>query len=254
MRRTELETIILQASSELKKLESQTPTDPSGDEDPRLSRAKRWDHATTIALAREQLRTLQQEQKTYAAEAELLPARLELSKRDATAKELVAQQLSAAVAQRRDTKVTAALATYRDQFGQPSGDPVVGILAMEERWLEIVRESAQLQQTNVDARSAADAMQKDFLDRKADVEKDMKSGGEIRSALGLKLQRLRSKLPTLGTLRRKIADVQREIDSAQVLQSQIESRIEELDGGTGACGRARRCHHRIPNGRSSRTR
>jgi potassium efflux system protein len=231
VRRAELETIILETASELKKLESVRPTKPSDGEDPRLSRAKRWDHAIVIALARERLQTLKQEQQTYAAEAELLPAQLEIAVREVTAKERITGDISENLGKRRDNKVKNALDEYRRKFVQSGAETSAGILALGERWLEIVHKSAELQQKEVEVRSAKDALDNDFEDRKAEVEKDLNKGGELRSSLGLKLQRLRSKLPTLSSIRRDISSVQREIDSVQVLQSEIESRIDELDGG-----------------------
>lgn len=232
-RRTQATDMIASLRTELQKLETETPppTDPENKKDPKLLVAERWDRTARVELVRARLAVQQQEQRAIEAEEELLPLQVQLAERQVTQLEKEVAMLTQAVSSRREIKVEAALKAHRDALLADGLDPAGSIaLRLGDAWTELVKKHGIAEKEKAAAGMRAEKLAQEYTSTAESIQNDIKINGSLRSGLGLKLQRQRSKLPDLSDLYAQVHTVDVRIDEMGSLQAQLEMMIDDLDG------------------------
>lgn len=232
-RRTQATDLIASLRTELQKLETEAPpaADPENKKDPKLMVGERWERTARIELLRARLAVQQQEQRAIEAEEELLPLQVQLAEREVAQLEKVVAIYTQAVSNRRESKVLDALATHRKALIADSLDPEGSIaLRLEDAWKELVEEHGAAEKEKATAAMRAEKLAQEYTSTVEAIQNDIKLNGSLRSGLGLKLQRQRSKLPSISDLQTQIRSVDSRIDEMGSLQAQLEMMIDDLDG------------------------
>lgn len=203
--------------------------DPAGT----LRAARETERLITIALARQRLATLLAEQARLEAEAELLPLQLELAAARTRRAGETLKLWDELLGQQKQYRIETELGEFRrliDETSEGQSDPVEEsrLLSLGPKWIELTSDNAALQRTMSRIRTRFDALDSTFKEVAAEIERDLESSEGLRSGLGLKLLRIRSRLPSPASLRSEIREVDDALERARQLQSETELAWDDL--------------------------
>lgn len=227
-RRMLLPKLISDARAALEQAEATPP--PAVEDDPQgtLAAAVEAEHAANLRLLRQTVELLQQEQLTIEAEAELIPARIELAKRDVTIAGKQLQFWSDKLGTQKQYRVENDLAQHREHLEEQGIAPEQSlVLTLEESWLEMLREQSRLESKKTREQARYAELSDVLKSTQTEIERDIQGGRGLRSGLGLKLQLARNRLPAASELNADIETIDELIDRAQALQTRLEIAVED---------------------------
>jgi potassium efflux system protein len=231
-RRSQATELIASLRTELQKLEAETPpADPENKMDPRLLWSVRRERTAKIEVTRAWLALQQQTQRAIEAEEELLPLQILLADREVSRLEKEVALLTQAVSNRREIKVEETLQEHRKALVADSMNPDNSVvLQLGKAWIELVKKHGEAEREKTAAALRAEKLAGELTSTSEAIRSDIENNGVLRSGLGLKLQRQRSKLPLASSLRAEIRAVDSRIEEMGSLQAQLEMLIDDLDG------------------------
>ncbi len=227
-RRMLLPKLISDARAALELAEATPP--PAVDDDPQgtLAAAVEAEHAAKLRTLRQTIESLQQEQLTIEAEAELIPARIELAKRDVAIAAKQLQFWSDKLGTQKQYQVENDLARHQEHLEEQGIAPEQSlVLTLQESWLELLREQSRLETKKAREQARYAELSDVLKSTQTEIERDIQGGRGLRSGLGLKLQLARNRLPATSDLNADIETIDELIDRAQTLQTRLEIAIED---------------------------
>jgi potassium efflux system protein len=194
-----------------------------------LRAAREGERLVNIALTRQRLATLIAEQALIDAEVELLPLQIEEAREKTRLAEISLKLWADALGAQKQYRIETELADYRDRRDQRGlSDDTSTVLSFGERWLEVVGGNSDVQRSLADQRSRFEELDTTFKQVTAEIDRDLATAEGLRSGLGLKLLRIRSRLPSGTKLRREIREVDDAIEKTRRLQTEIDLALDEL--------------------------
>ncbi|HBJ38080.1 MAG TPA: potassium transporter, partial [Planctomycetaceae bacterium] len=207
--------------------------DPQGT----LLAAREKQRLITIAAARQRLETLLAEQAMIDAESELLPLQIEAAVADVQRAEAMLKLWTDLLGRQKQFRIEGDLAEFKQQASSENLDVEESLLwPLADRWLELVRTNAQIQRDIADNRTRFDNLDATYKEVSTEIDRDLESNEGLRSGLGLKLLRIRSRLPSTSKLRGEIRDVDQKIEQSRQFQTEIDLVLDAI--GESANGRA----------------
>jgi len=100
---------------------------------------------------------------------------------------------------------------------------------LTDRWIETARNNAGTHRSLADQQSRFDDLDDRFKQATTEIERDLASSEGLRSGLGLKLLRIRARLPSTSRLRDEIRDVDDELERTRQLQTEIDSALDDIN-------------------------
>jgi len=200
--------------------------DPQGS----LRSARQNQRLVNIAVARQRLATLLAEQAMIEAESELLPLQIERAVRKTTYAEAMLRLWTDLLGAQKQFRIESDVADFGaklEQAGIEIGDSKAWPLT--NRWIEVVSSNALTRRSLADQQSRFDDLDARFKEVTTEIERDLASNEGLRSGLGLKLLRIRSRLPSSSRLRAEIREVDDELEQTRQLQTEIDSALDDIN-------------------------
>lgn len=220
-RRKEIPRLLTEDKAAIVKLNEELAAPPVEGTDPRLREANTLLARTKLASINDRIRRLEQEQRTYDAETELLPIRKELFVADEKYFQSKLKEVSEELSKRREILIAnqKRLAERLTQQAAPElKSKADQIVKRSEDWLELAKQNASLR---IEIESAR-GKQKLWADRykimteRISVE-STRNVSKFNSWVGLMLRKQRNELPDTGRLNQQLQDYQTRILSTQTL-------------------------------------
>ncbi|MFN7734324.1 MAG: mechanosensitive ion channel domain-containing protein [Pirellula sp.] len=195
--------------------------------DPRIRDANQLLTRAKIAAANTQLRRLELEQRTFDAEAELLPVRKELFAAEEKFYQLRLKEISEELGKRCENQIAMQRRMSEDLLAKTKPGleaDAQRIVKRTEDWLNLVKEHASLRMKIDEAKSEqkqwADRykIMTDRLGRERTSENAVDRAmmvSRLKSLVGEMLRRQRNELPDIDELNRSLEDYQSKIESTQ---------------------------------------
>lgn len=217
-----------------------------GDPQGTLRAARENERLVNLAAARQRLAALVAEQAMIDAEAEWLPLEIEVARRNVQRAEKQWQLWTEALEAQRQFRIQSELAQYRTYLQQAGINLERSLaLTLSEQWIELVSSNAAVRKSLARQRSRFDELDATFKQVEAEITRDLESPHGLRSGLGLKLQRMRLRLPSPNELRSDIRAVDESIEQSRQLQTTIDLTLEDI-GGEYVIGLVHRPDLRLP--------
>lgn len=231
-----LPTEIAAARKLAEQLKEQSVGEITDDPDGRLKAALKAALAARVSAAEERVKLLGREQALYEAQTELLPLQRTAQEKIVAAEEATFRAWSAELRRRRESQIKSDLEQFKTELAEKSIDPSASmILRLEDRWITTVGETERIdRQLTIEKAKTIELIEQFAEQSKAITQKISESGG-LPSSLGLKLQLLKSKLPSLASTRDQIAAVNDQLEQTRQLQTELELILEgvQLDSRGG---------------------
>lgn len=212
---------------------SQATSLPEVENDPqgKLLAARVAERMAKLQAMRQAIETLTQEQATIDAEAELLPAQIEVAKRDLAIAEQRFRFWSDKLGMQKQYRVETDLDEHREKLSSEGLNPLTSlVLRLEEQWNEALLEQSRLERKLSREQTRYAELNEVLKSTQTEIDRDIESGRGLRSGLGLKLQMARSRLPATASLRDDMDGIDELIDRGRTLQTTLELTLEELRG------------------------
>lgn len=230
-KRAQLPKLIAEARAALE-VADQAPV-PEVEDDPQgtLRAAREAERAAKLAAMKQNIDALTQEQATIDSEAELLPAQIEVAKRELAQAEQQLRFWSETLGRQKQFRIESDLAEHREQLESANIPPDRSmVLRLQDQWIEVLHEQSQLERKLTREQSRYAELLETYKATKEEIEKDIAGGRGLRSGLGQKLQVTRNRLPTSSDLDTDIRAIDDLIDRGQTLQTDLELALEDLNG------------------------
>ncbi|MFO1065466.1 MAG: mechanosensitive ion channel [Pirellulales bacterium] len=243
-RRKELPQLISEARTKLEQLtREQAPAAAVAAPiaDPALKEATTWAQLAQKQAVTEQMQLLEQEQRVYEAETELLPLQLELARADEKALQEQTRRLSEEIERMRQDQilqqrqdVRALIEKSPDEL-RPFGDR---LLRRVQDWLDLARKKAGIKAELESSRALLEKWKDRYSKMVNRVEpqagQDVTAG--FNSWVGLMLRKQRSELPDPQKLERAIREYQQEDQDTDKQLFEMEDDLQQInswrDGGS----------------------
>ncbi|TWU04022.1 mechanosensitive ion channel domain-containing protein [Neorhodopirellula pilleata] len=215
---------------ELEVLEASSIGELSDDPGGTFRRVRETLRESQIASTRQTLDALQAEQLLLESQVDLLPLRKAAEAKNVIEAELAYNQWSAFIQKLRQNQVTKELKEYQSEIEKSGGDVNASqALKLKDEWVEIIGETDQadrmLAKEEVETKKWAENLAKTELDiAEANI-----SGEQLSSGVGLQLQLMKNRLPSVQAISRQIATIDENIEQRRELQRQVELTLEGID-------------------------
>jgi len=228
-RRAQLPKLITDARMAVETTEA-TPLPPvEGDSKGRLQVALEAERAAKLQAMRLNIEALTQEQATIDAEAELLPAQIEVAKSELALAEQRLRFWSEKLGMQKQYRVENDLAEHREQYESEGIDIKKSlVLQLEDQWIELLREQSRLDRKLTGEQTRFAELNETLKSTQTEIDRDLEAGRGLRSGLGLKLQMIRSRLPSSASLNDDMEGIDKLLDRGRALQTTIELTLENL--------------------------
>jgi potassium-dependent mechanosensitive channel len=226
-RRKEMPRYINEAKATIAKLSEELTAPVAEGLDPRVREANQLLTRARLATANTQLRRLELEQRTFDAEAELLPIRKELYFGEEKFYQLKLKEISDELGKRRENQIAKQkrLAEELLAKSKPGLDADANrIVRRTEDWLQLVKEHASLRvkidEAKTQQKQWADRykIMTDKLSRDRNIENSFERAmtvSRLKSLVGEMLRRQRNDLPDIEELNQSLENYQSKIESTQ---------------------------------------
>ena len=199
--------------------------DPQGT----LLAAREKQRLAMIAATRQRLDTLQAEQAMINAESELLPLQIESAIAQTQRAEAMLKLWTDLLGRQKQYRIESDLTDFKQKAKEENIDVYESLLwPLTDRWIELVRTNAQIQRSIADNRTRFDNLDATYKEVSTEIDRDLDSNEGLRSGLGLKLLRIRSRLPSTSRLRGEIRDVDEQIEHSRQLQTEIDLALDTI--------------------------
>ncbi|MEI8212708.1 MAG: mechanosensitive ion channel domain-containing protein [Planctomycetota bacterium] len=233
-RKKEMPRYISEAKGSIAKLSEELAVPAAEGVDPRVRDANQLLTRSKLAAANTQLRRLELEQRTFDAEAELLPLRKELFIAEEKYYQLRLKEISDELSKRRENQIAMQKRLAEDLKTQskPGLDADANrIVKRTEDWLTLVKEHASLRMKIDQAKS----LEKQWSDRykimtdRLGRDRANESATDraitvsrLKSLVGEMLRRQRNELPNIEELNRSLEDYRSKIESTQSIMLSLD--------------------------------
>ncbi len=240
-RRKELPQLISEARSKVEAVEREqaaTPTPASVD--PLLKEATTWSQMAQKMTVSEQAQLLEQEQRVYEAETELLPLQLELARADEKHLQDQVRKLTEGLDRLRQEGIAKQRQEVRqlvEEIPKDASTPVelhkLGLQLMERinQWLELVKKKAEITNELAGSKTLLDKWKDRYTKMVNRVEpqpgQDVVAG--FNSWVGLMLRKQRSELPDPQKLERQIRHYQQEAQAVDAMLFELEDALQQIN-------------------------
>jgi len=236
-RLTNLTTLIAETRSAAAEAAASVVGELADDPQGTLLAAREKQRLITIATARQRLETLLAEQAMIDAEAELLPLQIEATIAEVQRSEAMLKLWTDLLGRQKQYRIEGDLADFKRQALEENVDIEESLLwPLTDRWIELAGTNAQIQRSIADNRTRFDDLDATYKEVSTEIDRDLDSNEGLRSGLGLKLLRIRSRLPSTSRLRSEIRGVDQKIEQSRQFQTEIDLAIDSI--GDSANGRA----------------
>jgi len=234
-RSTNLTMLIADARSAAAEAAASVVGELADDPEGTLLAAREKQRLITIATARQRLETLLAEQAMIDAEAELLPLQIEAAIAEVQRAEAMLKLWTDLLGRQKQYRIEGDLAEFKRQAMEEGVSVEESLLwPLSDRWIELVGTNAQIQRSIADNRARFDDLDAIYKEISTEIDRDLDSNEGLRSGLGLKLLRIRSRLPSTSRLRSEIRDIDQKIEHARQFQTEIDLALDSfLDSNNG---------------------
>jgi len=199
--------------------------DPQGT----LLAAREKQRLITIAAARQRLETLLAEQAMIDTETELLPLQIEAAIAEVQRAESMLKLWTDLLGRQKQYRIEGDLAEFKRKALEENVSVEESLLwPLRDRWLELAGNNAQIQRSIADNRARFDDLDAIYKEVSTEIDRDLDSNEGLRSGLGLKLLRIRSRLPSTSRLRSEIRDVDQKIEQSRQFQTEIDLALDSI--------------------------
>ena len=233
LRRVQLPKLIADARMSYETAQA-TPL-PDVDEDPQgmLLAAREAERNAKLQSLRQNTESLTQELATIDAEAELLPALIEVARGNLTFAEQSLRFWSDQLSAQKQYRVENEIDEHEQSLLSDGIDDSASIvLRLKKQWIDVLREQSRWERKLTREQSRFAELNDTIKSTQAEIDRDIQAGRGLRSGLGLKLQMARERLPSSSGLSDEMSNVDSEIDTGRALQSMLEMTLENLRTGT----------------------
>lgn len=198
-----------------------------------LAEAREKQRLVTIAATRQRLDTLLAEQAMIDAESELLPLQIESAIAQTQRAEAMLKLWTDLRGRQKQYRIESDLSEFK-QRATAEQQELEGSMVwpLSDRWIDLVRTNARIQRSIADNRARFDDLEATYREVSTEIDRDLDSNEGLRSGLGLKLLRIRSRLPSSSRLRGEIRDVDEQIEQSRQFQIEIDLALDTLGGAS----------------------
>ncbi len=228
-RRAQLPMLLSEARKTLAELEAAPLPEVEDDPQGTLAAARQVERDVKLQSLAKSIDALTQEQTTIDAESELLPAQLELLKRDVQQLEAPFRFWTEKLGTQKQYQIENDIAQHVAALEADDIEPNRSLVnRMQADWINIIREQSQLERKLVRERARNDELNDLYTKTKQEIDDDLSAGRGLRSGLGLKLQLARGRIPSTASLREESQAIDKLIDWARTIQSTLELTLEDV--------------------------
>lgn len=209
-------------------------------EDPHgtVREAREKQRLVAIAMARQRLATLQAEQVMIEAETGLLPLQIEVAAADVRRAQSRLRERTEQLGQQKQYRIENDLIELQQLVAEADGDiEQTRVWPLHKRWLQLTQDNARVRKQTTEYRAGYDSLDAIYKEISTEIGRDLDSGEGLRSGLGLKLLRIRSRLPSSSQLRSEARAVDERLEGASEFQSAVDHARDgyaELSVGGGS--------------------
>jgi len=215
---------------EIETIESSSSGELNDDPDGRLRAVRESLRTSQLTVARQKLETLLREQMLHEAQSELLPLQRAAEERTVGQAELDYDQWSRLLKKQRESQIRNSLSDYQDELDTNGGDSENSlILRLKDEWIQIIGETDQADRMLAKEKLDTDKWSKSLIETQTQIDDAIRSGESLSSGVGLQLQLLKNRLPSLDHLSDQIVSVDTLIEERRDLQRQLELTLEGID-------------------------
>jgi potassium-dependent mechanosensitive channel len=233
-RRKELPQLLSEARARVEQLErEQNAPAPTQNADPALREATAWTQTAAKQAALEQVQLLEQEQRVYEAETELLPLQLEIARAEERALQEQTRQLREELDRLRQDRIIRQRQEVRALVQEtPDSLKELGeqLLRRTQSWLELAQKKAQVKSELDSSRTVLERWKDRYTKMVNRVEpqagQDVTAG--FNSWVGLMLRKQKSELPDPQAIDREIRHYQQEDQLTDVLLFELEDALQQI--------------------------
>lgn len=240
-RRKELPQLISEARSKAEAVErEQAATSTPASIDPLLKEATTWSQMAQKMAVSEQAQLLEQEQRVYEAETELLPLQLELARADEKHLQEQVRKLTEGLDRLRQEGIAKQRQEVRRLVEEIPQDPAtpaelhkLGLQLMERinQWLELVKKKAEITTELAGSKALLEKWKDRYTKMVNRVEpqpgQDVVAG--FNSWVGLMLRKQRNELPDPQKLERQIRHYQQEAQAVDARLFELEDALQQIN-------------------------
>jgi potassium efflux system protein len=214
------------------KLSEELAAKATSEIDPQIGQAKNLLVRAKLSASVERVRMLEQRQRMYDAETELLPLQRELLAVDEANYQRQIKEINAELSSRRETYVE----SFREfAMEKLEREPTAEDRAVAERmikraddWLEITRTNRTIQAQEEEFEKQRENWESRFANLRTRIESNSSNGfGGLNSWVGLMLRRQRKELPDIRVLRDELGDYQSKMQETGSLLLELEDWLSQ---------------------------
>lgn len=215
---------------ELEALEASSIGELSDDPDGAFRRVREALRESQIAAARQALDALQAEQLLLESQVDLLPLRKAAEAKNVIEAELAYNQWSSFIQKLRQNQVKKELKEYQAEIEKAGEDANASqVLKLKDVWVKIIGETDQTDRMLAKEEVETDKWAENLAKTELDITEANVSGERLSSGVGLQLQLMKNRLPSISAISRQIATIDEVIEQRRELQRQIELTVEGID-------------------------
>ncbi|MBB3207268.1 potassium efflux system protein [Rhodopirellula rubra] len=215
---------------EIETLEASSVGELNDDPDGKLKHVRESLLVAQLATAKQQLDALLREQMLLEAQADLLPLQSAAEQRNVRQAELVDERWSSILQKRRQSQIEDDLKEYEQEIAATGGDAESSqILKLRKVWIDIISETDQASRMLAKEKIETDKWSERYADTQALIAEANRTGERLSSSVGLQLQLLKNRLPSLSQIGSTISAVDRTIEKRRDLQRQLELTLQGID-------------------------
>ncbi|MEM6363959.1 MAG: mechanosensitive ion channel domain-containing protein, partial [Planctomycetota bacterium] len=175
------------------------------------------------------------EQTLYESQTDLLPLQRTAQEKKVAVAEAVFRAWSIKLSEFRQSQIEKDLKAFKQELTDKGIDPGQSyILSRETEWLDTVHQTESVdQKVNIEQARSIE-LTEERRQRIEEIESSISRTGALPSSLGLKLQLLRRRLPSIPQLRSQIDEVNEQIENARQMQTELDLVLERAAVRNGA--------------------
>ncbi|TWU10736.1 mechanosensitive ion channel domain-containing protein [Allorhodopirellula heiligendammensis] len=215
---------------EIETLEATSVGKFSDDPNGRLQDVRESLRAAQIDAAKERLSLLVREQLLYEAQAELLPLQLAAERRNVRQAEATYDRWSGLLKDRRQSQIREELRQYERQVTNAGGEPEQSqILRLGDLWVEIIGETDHADRSLAKEKLESAKWSAQLAETEAQIAAAKRGGERLSSSMGLQLQLMKNRLPSINHISGQIDMIDALIEKRRDLQRQLEMSLQGMD-------------------------
>ncbi|MCM2370582.1 mechanosensitive ion channel domain-containing protein [Aporhodopirellula aestuarii] len=232
-RKTRLEKLPAEITAQrrdIETIEAASVGELSDDPEGRLKHVRQSLLAAQLSAAKQRLEALLREQMLLEAQTDLLPLQSAAAKRNVRQAELVYNDWATTLQMRRQSQIKQDLTEYQKEIEDAGGDAESSqILKLKDVWVEIIGETDQAERMLAKEKIETDNWSKRLTDTQALIAESNRTGERLSSSVGLELQLMKNRLPSINRISNEITTIDRTIEKRRDLQRQLELTLQGVD-------------------------